>query len=465
MLELSSTRKNKINLADYNSGQDIANRIVLSDFSPFDLNVLEEILFSPLKISLKKLARNLNVEDLEILPILNKLAKTGLLSLSEDSITVDKEMRKYFEFQIQRFDENFKPDLEFLQALLRKVPIHVLPTWYSIPRTSNNIFESIVEKHLLTPQIFQRYLSELNFTDPVIQGIVKDVLAAERISTSDLISRYNLTRPHFEEIMLLLEFSFISCIRYVKEDDHWHEILTPFYEWSQYLRFLKETETPIIDSPEYVVRKRESDYAFVEDMTVVLQSLRKKPVALNELLALAGTCQIPVETFEDLTFAKQYFAHLADKLCLIKLAGLIDGRLYAFDTASDWLDLSLENKALHLYRHPFNRILSLSVPAEEERNVREAEKAIKRVLHGGWVFFDEFIKGVYVPLNEDSVVMLKKSGKHWKYTLPTYSDEAKNLIKATIFEWLFESGVVAIGTFDGRDCFSVTPFGRFFFAD
>ena len=458
-------RKAKICLKDYPFQRDIKVRLVMANLNVNEIDVLREIIHHSLKISIEQLADDLATEVDLLLPILDKLSATRLFTRQNKTLVVDKEMRKYFEFQLQRFDENFKPDLEFLQGLLRKVPIHVLPIWYAIPRTSNNIFESIVEKNLLTPQVFHRYLSELNFTDPIIQGIVKDVLATEKISTSDLISKYNLTRRNFEEIIVLLEFSFICSIRYVKEDDHWHEIVTPFHEWSQYLRFLKETESPIIDSSEYIARKRESDYAFVEDMTLILQTLQKKPLLPNDILSLASVCQISVETPEDLAFAKQYLSHLTEKMCLIKLAALSDGRLYAFDSANDWLDLSIENKALFLYRHPFNRILSLPIPAEEERNIREAEKSIKRVLHGQWVYFDEFIKGVYVPLNEDSVVMLKKSGKHWKYTLPTYSDATKTLIKATVFEWLFECGVVATGFHEGRDCFCVTPFGRFFFAD
>src|SRR3990167_3463630 len=154
MIELNQIKKNRINLADYNSRQDIENRIVMSDFSPFDLEVLEEVLFSPLKISLRKLAKNLNTTDIATKQTLDKLAKTSLLSIEGDSVTVDKEMRKYFEFQIQRFSPQFKPDMEFVQGILKKVPIQFLPFWYSIPRTSNNIFESIVEKFLLTPQIF-----------------------------------------------------------------------------------------------------------------------------------------------------------------------------------------------------------------------------------------------------------------------------------------------------------------------
>ncbi len=463
MLELTSPRKNRINFADYNSAQDIENRIVLSDFSPFDLEVLEEILFSPLKISLKKLARNLETVDAALSPILEKLTKGGLLTVLDDSIVVDKDMRKYFEFQVQRFDPSFKPDLEFLQALLRKVPIHVLPTWYSIPRSSNNIFESIVEKHLLTPQIFQRYLTDLNLNDPIAQGIVKDLFSAPdfRISSSDLIAKYNLVRRSFEEIMLLLEFSFTCSIRYVKENDHWLEIVTPLHEWHQYLLFLKETESPVIDKASPIKRARKTDFAFIEEMTAVLTYLQKQPEPLDGALTekLAAVCKIPHDA--------KAMTHLIEKLCLIKLAGKSNGRLYALDSANDFLDLRVDNRALYLYRHSLNRILCPSVPTELmlERHIREAEKAIKRVLHGGWVFFDDFIKGVTVSLNENSVIMLKRVGKHWKYTLPTYQESERALIKATIFEWLFEAGIVAIGTLDGRDCFSVTPFGCFFFED
>ncbi|MES2345155.1 MAG: hypothetical protein V4494_04370 [Chlamydiota bacterium] len=479
MLDVTSPRKNKINLADYNSEQDIQNRIILSDFTPFDLAVLEEILFSPLKISLKKMARNISADESDLTPFLEKMTVAGLLTVAGDAITVDKDMRKYFEFQVQRFDPDFKPDMEFLHAVLRRIPTHILPTWYSISRTSSNVFDSIVEKHLLTPQVFQRHLSELNITDPTTLGIMKDVLTSDlKASSSDLIAKYNLTRPDFERIMLHLEFSFICSVRYVKEDDHWHEVVTPFHEWSEYLTFLKETNAPVIDSPDLIIRRRENEYAFVEDMTELLQFIQKKPPATDyaslyeELpIKLASRCELPLETSEDLVFAKAYFSHLIEKICLIKLADQIDGRLYALDTANDWLDMTLENKVLFLYRHPLNRILSkcsnqeLPTDLVIDRNIREAEKSIKRVMHGGWVLFDDFIKGVFVSLNDDSIVMLKKTGKQWQYSIPTYSDAEVNLIKATIFDWLFEAGIVATGTFEGRDCFAVTAFGRFFFAD
>lgn len=439
MLELSPARKNKVNLADYNCQQDIENRMLMSDFSTLDIEVLEEILFSPLKISFKKLARTIGCQEPELMASLKKISSTGLISQQDDIILVDKEKRKYFEFQIHRFDPQFKPDMEFIQGLLKKVPIHLLPIWYSIPRSSNNIFESIVEKNLLTPHIFQRYINELNFGDPVINGIMNDLFSSPsfKVSSSDLISKYNLKRRDFEEMLLILEFNFVCCLCYEKEDDHWLEFVVPFYEWQEYLRFVRATETTPIPSSEPIERRTDGDFAFIEEMSALLLKAKKKKFATEKTAAV-------------------------EKLCLVNLAEYSDGKLQLLDAGDKWLDLSLENRSLHLYRHPQNRILSLSVG---ERYVREAEKSIKRVLHGQWVYFDEFLNGVLVPLNENSVIALKRVGKHWKYTLPTYGDEEKAILKATIFEWLYETGMVTIGSCRGRDCFAVTHFGRFFFDD
>ncbi len=480
MLELSPARKNKINLNDYNFEQDIENRMLMADFSSFDLEVLEEILYSPLKIAVKKLCRAVGCEESELLPSLKKLSQGGLLALQDDTIAVDKERRKYFEFQITRFDPAFHPDMEFLQHILKKVPIHILPTWYSIPRSSNNIFESIVEKYLLSPQIFHRYLMELNLGDPILNGIIQDVFRAPefKVSSSDLIAKYNLARRDFEEITLLLEFNFVCCVAYEKEDDHWLEFVTPFHEWRQYLLHLKETEAPKIAAVEEIRRRREADFAFVEDMGVLLQMAKKKPISIpafteSALLPLplakdlANACSIPFASPQEQAEAQVYLTQVIEKMTLVKLADRIENKIYALESANDWIDMSMENRALYLYRHQLNQILTHSVPAHltTERHIREAEKSIKRVLHGGWVYFDDFIKGALIPMSEDSVIMLKRTGKHWKYTLPVYSDEEKSLIKATVFEWLFETGIVATGICNGKDCFAATHFGRFFFED
>lgn len=276
MLELNLSRKNKINLSDYNSQQEIANRIFISDFSLLDFKVMEEILFSPLKISFKKMSRSLEMEEKELAQTLRKFRQAGLLTVQDDAICIDKEMRKWFELQMQRFDPDFRPDLEFIQGLLRRVPIHLLPIWYATPRSSNNLFESILEKHLLTPQIFQRHLDDLRYSHALLHNIIKDLFANPNLSlsSSDLIAKYNLTRAGFEEIMLLLEFNFVCTIRYTREEEHWHEIITPFYEWHQYLCFLESIKATAVD-PAHVQCKRVLEKRAIPQHALNLRDIEK----------------------------------------------------------------------------------------------------------------------------------------------------------------------------------------------
>lgn len=443
MLETSSTKKNKVNLTDYNCQQDIDNRSLLSDLSFFEHDVLQEIFFSPLKFSLKKITRSLGCEENEINPILIKLSKSGLLSIQDDTIVVDKEMRKFFEFHMKRFEPDFKPDMEFLQGILRKVPIHVLPLWYAIPRTSNNIFESIVEKYLFTPQSFQRYLSELTFTNPIAPRVIQDVFANPdcRISSSDIITKYNLTRQEFEEILLILEFSFVACVTYTKGEDIWLEWVTPFHEWHEYIQFFKKTVIPTIPSKKEIIPDQKNEFSFVENMTELLQQIQKSPIPLSQ---------------------DKLSQNVVKKILLLQLATSQDDRLYITETSNDFLGLSPEKKAHYIHRHPLNQIQH---PLASEKNIRETEKSIKRVLKHGWVFFDDFIKGSVICLYEGNSVCLQRAGKIWKYTLPTYTDSEILFIKLVICEWLVEVGIVSTGTCEGRDCFTITSFGRFCFED
>jgi hypothetical protein len=476
MVELSSIKKNKITLEDYNYKQDIENRLVLAQFTLDDLSVLEEILFSSIKIPVRKLAKSVDLDETDVQSILEKISKTGLFIFEEDSIVIDKEMRKYFEAQILKFDPDFKPGMEFLQTLLRKAPIHVLPIWYSIPRTSNNIFDSIVEKYFLTPQIFQRYLSELNFTDKTLSGIVHDIYNSPhlKLNAEDLISKYGISHEQFEHFMLQLEFHFACCLGYEKVDGKWKEIVTPLHEWREYAIFLQNTKTQPISTPENVKRIRSEDFAYIQDLSLILNQAKKAPLALTEdksgrLLPTKSTLSLLAAKMHDFDENSAEFADDIDKrihkLKQLKLADIVDNRLYALESANDFLDMRLENRALFLHRHPLNRLFSPQIPADliTDRNLRESEKSIVRVLDSGWVYFEDFLSGVIVPLGEDSIIMLKKQGKTWKYSLPSYAEEELALIRSTVLEWLFEIGVTAVGKHNGKDCFCVTAFGQSLF--
>jgi len=476
MAESSSLRKNKISLENYDYKQDIENRLLMAQFSSKDLEILEEILYSSIKIPIRRLAKSIDLNEVEVLAILKKLNKTGLFAFEGDSIIIDKETRKYFEAQISKFDPDFKPGMDFLQSLLRKVPIHMLPIWYSIPRTSNNIFDSLVEKYLLTPQIFQRYLMELNFNDQILADIVAEVYQAPdfKIYAKDIVEKYGISKEQFEEYLLQLEFHFVCTLGYEKINDEWTEIITPFHEWREYAFFLKNTEVTSITSLTDIVRFRSHDFSYIQDLSILLNMAKKQPLALSadkdkKILpnkAILNSLATKMEGFEENDPAFMiYVDRLISKTRQLKLADIVDNRLYALESANDFLDMHLEGRAIFFYRHPLNRLLSKEICAEliTDRNLREAEKSIVRVLHSGWVYFEDFIRGIIVPLGEESVVMLKRQGKTWKYTLPAYSEEELALIKATVLDWLFEIGVTAIGTHHGKDCFCVTSFGQSLF--
>ncbi len=45
--------------------------------------------------------------------------------------------------------------------VLKRIPISVLPNWYSFPRSTDHIFDSIIEKYMMTPKVYRRHLLDL----------------------------------------------------------------------------------------------------------------------------------------------------------------------------------------------------------------------------------------------------------------------------------------------------------------
>lgn len=464
-MEQSTLRKNKVCLTDYDYQKDIENRIILSRFSKTDLQVLEEILYSSLTFSIKKIVQTLDLPEKQVRSSIEKIAKTGLCSVDKENVQVDKELRKYFESQIVKFEKDFIPDLDFLQSMLKKVPIHVLPLWYSIPRTTDNIFDSLIEKYFLTPQTFQRYLLEINLGNPLLNEIVKEVFESSdlQVPSETIIKKYSLTKEQFEEHLLFLEFNFLCCLAYDSTEEGWREVVTPFREWKEYLQFLRQSQPKSLAKSAKLVRKRPADFSFIIDMSAVLKQALASPIPLKNLSSLAKGLD---GWKQDDQQGNSYIERIIAKMRLVKLADSAGGKLYPLEGAQDFLSMPLENRALFLYRHPMNRILSFSPPASIaiDRAIRETERAISKVLHSGWIYFEDFIKGALIPLSEETVVKLKKQGRCWKYALPQYSTEEQELIKAILFEWFFEAGLIAVGVQDNKDCFSATSFGQTLFA-
>lgn len=467
----SPSKKNKISLSDYNYQRDIDNRLLMAEFSTFDVKVLEEVLNSSIKIPFHFFAKNFNAPIDKILSSLEILSKIGLLKLEKDTIIVSKEMRKYYEFQILKFSDTFRPNVEFLQALLKKVPIHALPNWYSLPRTSDNIFKSIIEKYLLTPKIFQNYLSELNFDDPILTNIVEDIHNAPdfKVRSRDLREKYNLSREKFEIYMLHLEFNFLGFLSYNRLGDEWKEVVSPLEEWCEYQRFRKKASPSPIEKINQTISYRPPSFAFIRDMESLLQASIKTPLPIERkahyskqtLQTFAKHCSPPIQDEELSSFYKKYLCQLIDKLCEIQLAEIKDCHFSASSKAQEWLNMPLEDKAIYLLRHPKNFKLSQDVSPDlrTDRNNRLIEKSLSSIKHNKWLVFEDFLKGMICPIGETPGTTLIKKGRKWKYSIPQYSPDEKAFIKLIIFERLYQIGITEIGTYLGKDCFRITDFG------
>ena len=435
MIEKNVFKKSKINLNDYDVDKDIKNRLLLSTFSYFDKEVLEEILYSPLKIEIINLAFTLDVDISKLIKSLEKISKTDLIKIENETIFVNKKTRSYYEFEIKKFEKDFKPDINFLFGLLKKIPINIIPIWYSLPKTSNDILESLIEKYLKTPQKYLRHIHEIE-VDPIIKNIIEELLDSKDfvLTTSDIKSKYNLTDEEFIKISLFLEFNFISFISYRKvKDDILEEVLIPLYEWTVFQTFLRETESKKIKNQKSIVREKSN---FLKDFSDILKDLKNKQENLKD----------------------QNFNKFIKKAKILKF---IDKNLKITKDGKDWLKKDLEKKSLSLYHHPENGILDSNLPENilTYTNFKEAAKSLERA-DSNWIFFDDFIKGITISLNSKNSISLEKKGKFYKYSLPVYSQEEKDFVKQTIFLHLYELGFTEKSKKDKKDCFRLTCLGQ-----
>ena len=423
-------KKTKIFLTDYPYKKDIENRLFLSDLSFFEVEVLQEILNSSIKIPLSDLSKSLNCENEELLPVLDKFSRTGLLMRQNDSVFVDKDLRKYYEFHIDKFDDNFEPNLEFMLGLLNKVPISLIPTWYNISKTSDNIFASLIEKYFLTPKIYEKHLSDLVFTEPALNSIVRDLFASKelKITTDELRKKYSLSKEKLEELIVQLEFHLAICLSYNKHKGKWKGVITPLHEWREFLEFQETTKPVPIPDKEAVIKSHPvEDFAIILDLQDFLKKVQQGKLKNADLPK------------------NEAIINAALKLDFIESA---QGKIKAKKNPESYLSMSLPDQSMYLYRESLSDIVRNSTYSFEavEKSFREVERGLKRVLISGWVLFEDFMSGLISPIGNAEPVTLKKVGKKWRYTLPTYSEEEKKFVEMMIFWPLYQAGVTATGT-------------------
>ena len=461
MLEQTIFRKNKINLKDYDFEKDLENRNFLSSLTPLEIKVLEELLFSSSTTSFTRFSKDVDLSIKDLKEILLKFTQCSLVQIDGEIIHIDKRVRKYFEFEFLRFDESFKPDIVFINQLLQKIPIHLLPVWYSITKTSNNIFMSIVEKYLSTPQIFKRHINEVENESSNLGHILNLLYSSKEleISTSSLQTNLNLSRNELLENLIYLEFNLLAFICYKKTKDVFIEVLVPLHEYKEFLTYLESAKIKSIEETKNLIKKRYEDYGFIQDLSRALLLFKKKlPIE-----KIKETLKIEI-SLSDTTIhvSDSYINNILDKLYQIKF--LEENNLT--NSALEWLSFEDQNKALHLFYHPLNSLLYVDDSISHlinEKAVKEAEKSILRVLDSGWVYFDDFIKGAFCSLYESQQIKIVPFGKGYKYNIPSFKSEEIKFIKKIIFERLFETAIVSIGSINAKDCFSTTNLGKTLF--
>ncbi len=452
MLSSVQQRKAKITLADYSYLRDIENRILMAQLSVFEVNVLQAITHHSLQISIEQLAEELEVEADRLIPILDKLGSTRLFKRQGSKLIVDKELRKYFEFQLKKFDDDFQPDLEFLQNVLNKVPIQVLPIWYAIPRSSDNIFASIIEKYFLTPKIYRQYLNELQFDNPILNEILQDVSQAPnfKVTATQLMNKYQLSRESFEESLLLLEYHFACCLSYERVEDKWEEVVTPFAEWLEFLQFEAQAKPCPLLGP--IESNNEVDFPFIKDLVAVLQSCQRKKIFPQDVKNLhahtAAQLDKIVNKLIEVEFVKQY----------------ANDQLMATEKGKTWLSKPLPEQIANLAADPLNTLSNGEKFSSlwNIRNLHVIEKSLQKLNPNEWVELSHFMKGFIAPIADREPITLKNKGKKWKYVLPNYTDQEKQFVEYVIMERLTELGVVKTGLHQGKPCFCLTPFGNHF---
>jgi hypothetical protein len=457
----------KVILEDFDSKRSLNLRLYIEKLSTKDTFVLEEILYSPLKVSIEDLSSNTDLPTRELFESIENLLPLKLFTVEDDFLLVNKEMRKYFETLIEKFSRDFSPNLDYFKEILKNVPIHCLVSWFHIPRTSNNIFNSLIEKHFKTPKLYLRYIKETLMDDKMLAAIVEMVCSSldGKLPTSFILEKFCLKEEELEEKILFLEYHFILCSSYEIKDGKYIKFLSLFNELKEWIK--KNPANHEIEGNELLESEvdpiAEEEFSFIKDMSLILELCQTQPlkVAFNqkeELFYLSTELESRSLFNETSPF---YLARVINKNLLLGLIVIEGEELKQTPPAKKWLETPIRQRTLITFKHPHNALshkTSFSFH-QHDRNIIEVQKALSKIKSNTWILFDEFIENYYSNTNSLKQAQLLKVGKDWKYTSAEYVEKEISFIKEVVMSWLFESGMIVPGTYKGKDCFKVTSLG------
>ncbi|MCB1137065.1 MAG: hypothetical protein KDK78_12420, partial [Chlamydiia bacterium] len=362
----TQSQKTRIQLPDYDFHLDIEDRLLTASLTAAEVEILEELMHSSLVVEEEELEEDFSVAAIR--STLSKLEDCGLLYREDDSVYIDKERRKAFETLTWRFDDT-RATLDYVKALLKKVPIHCLPNWYCIPRTSDDIFTALIEHYLEAPKLYERHIQESLAEDPVLQDLYNEASKAPYYCTTaaSAMERLGLTPAEYQEKVLLLEFHLAAFGSFRMDQGEWVEVLIPLHEHVCYLTERAERQQSLQGPKE---PSPPAPFSFLRELKHTLGILIKGPVPQSKLSP-----------------------RMRDTLLLAKLATEDAGALHATPKAEDWLSRDLEDCSQSLCNYQRGRYKKASEPslAFTERDLIDVGKALTDLPPDTWIPVDMFI--------------------------------------------------------------------------
>lgn len=421
-------KKITVSLTDYDCESDLMHRMIMGNLTKEQHEVIREITEHSLSIPVTSLAKTLGVSQSSLVSTLELLTHLKLFEIKGSTLVVNKEKRKYFESEIAKFEEGFDPDLNYAQSLMNKIPIHVLPNWYVLSRDCENIFESILEKCLNTPKLFWDHVETIQYPSPEAKAIVEALYQSDelKLDGEEIRNKLSLSLEQFHSKMLFLEYNMICCISYEYSGEQWKEKITPFREWREYLVAHRKMKPAYIEPVSEIERDYDDDFGFVLEFS---QELSSKSLHSMNRVSL----------------------HLAQTLQLLDID---NGVFTCTETCRSWLERPIADRAMSLYKLDVFHSIPYS-----DIDLFEIERALRAFAKDGWIYLDDFLNCLSVPLGKKEAITLKQKGKKWGYAFPTYSEEDYAFVRSVICEKLFYAGFVALGRHNGRVCLTLTKFG------
>lgn len=418
----------QITLSDYDYRKEIQHRIWLSEQSDTTIELLKEIVYGPIKTSKKALTEALSLSVKEVTKSLEPILAYQICKISGEVITVDKHLRRYFERRVEIFEENFTPGISFIKDLLAAAPITSLPVWYALPRMTENIVTSLIEVYLQSPKRFENYLKDQPLTNPIQKAIWKELLSSNHFSvpTKKLIKKLNISKEQMHEAMLYLEFRFMACIYYEKNNGVWEEHISLFSEWKEYQKHIT-----------HPAKNSKSQKSFFPKNTDPLDHLTDMNEAMN---ALEHGRKLKCKALQT-----------ARKLALVE-------SYRCTEKGKQWLQMAIVDQAAAIYRQAslLNEDIELS-----GRQMHSLERTLRNIAHTGWVCLQEFLDYFSEPMekNAESYLTCLTNGQ-WKYKLPQLSPSMRKTVSTFITQQMVIAGMVETTESEGVAHFRLTSFGK-----